>query len=134
MKNTLAYLVVIIATAAFFMLALSNANDSAARRAYAQAAIVREQSQARQDLLAAMLPYVALAVVVIVLTAVAGIVIYALTKQQPGMRIIETRTIIMLQPGQTRREFWQSLENTKLLTDRQTDSGRNSQKTAYIDL
>lgn len=111
--KTLTYLVVVIATAAFFLIALGHANDSAARRAYAQAAIIREQSQARQDLLAAALPYIVFGSVVIFIAALGGIAIYALSRQPdhaPPTRIIETRTILILQPGQhSKREIYKLL-------------------------
>jgi ABC-type Fe3+ transport system permease subunit len=112
----LSILVCLIASSAFFLIALAQQNDSATRRAYAQAAIIREQAQARQDLLAAMLPYVIFGSVIIIGLALAAVVIYALARQpqhpQQPMRIIEREVrIIVLQPdpGQTRREFYQSL-------------------------
>jgi hypothetical protein len=110
----LAPLIALVIAAALFLFALGQANDSAARRAYAQAAIVREQAQARSDLLAAMLPYVIFGSVVIVCVGLLAVTIYALSRQQAQAQrpqhIIETRTILVLQPGQhSRREIYKLL-------------------------
>jgi len=109
----LSILICLIATAAFFLIALGNANDSAARRAYAQAAMVREQAQARSDLLAAMLPYVIFGSVIIVCAALAAVTICALARRPDAPtapQLIETRTILILQPGEhSRREIFQLL-------------------------
>jgi uncharacterized protein YsxB (DUF464 family) len=110
----LAPLIALIATAAFFLIALSSANDSAARRAYAQAAMVREQAQARSDLLAAMLPYIIFGSVIIVCAALSAVVIYALARrpdvvQAEPVKVIERQMIILIQPGQSRREVYRIL-------------------------
>lgn len=84
MNKILSWLVVIGGTFAFILLALSQYNDSASKRLYAQSAIIQANSSARQDLLAAMLPYSVLALGLIAMVMVTGlvlIVIIHMTKQ-----------------------------------------------------
>jgi amino acid permease len=112
MKDILTWLIAIIVAAAALMWATAQNNEAAARRAYAAAAMVREQSQARLDLATALMPYFALTAVIVVTLATVAIVIYALARSgdrtQPT-RLIETRTIILLAPGQSRRDVWRQL-------------------------
>jgi hypothetical protein len=94
-------------------------NQSAAEREYARAAMVREQSQARSDLLAGALPYVGIIAVVAMGGAVfMGIIIFGLkfaaggaSQGEPGqLRIIERHTIVLLPEGAGRREMWRRIE------------------------
>lgn len=121
MKDLLTWIIATVIGFAILAGAIGFANDAAARKTYAAAAMVREQSQARQDLLAAMLPYAAMTIVVVVLLVIAGLTIYAIANRPPAIRpqiinppptttrIIERQIIMVLQPDQTRREFWRQL-------------------------
>lgn len=115
MKDFLTWAIAIIIAIAIMIYATGYHNDAAARRAQAAAMFIREQSQARLDLAAAAWPYFALTVVVIVTVPTAGLIVYALARSprpQPATRIIETRTIILLQPGQSARQFWRQLSQS----------------------
>lgn len=113
MKTILAWTLAGILAAAILMTATAYNNDAAARRYQAAAMIVREQSQARLDLATALMPYTVLGVIVIVALAITGLIVYALARggrQQPATtRIIESRTVILLQPGQSRRQLYRLL-------------------------
>jgi len=71
MKDVIAWAMAIIIASAILLAAVGYNSESAARRAHAQAAVIRAQSQARLDATSAYLPYVAL-------TAVAGLGVCAL--------------------------------------------------------
>lgn len=124
----LAALLALIGSAALLMTAMGNADDAAARRLYAQSVVIQANSAARQDLLAGLMPYVVIAISLIV----AAIVILALSftflsvfalwtskpweKNRPPQieRIIETRSILILQPGEhSKRELYKLLVGGK---------------------
>lgn len=123
MKELMTWIIATVIGFAILAGAIGFANDAAARKTYAAAAMVREQSQARQDLLAGMLPYAAMTIVVVVVLAVVGLIIYAIARAprtpiiSPQIinppptttRIIERQIIMVLQPDQTHRQFWRQL-------------------------
>jgi hypothetical protein len=117
MKDTLVWIVTIIISIAFLLWCVGYNNETAAQRAYAEAAVIRAQSQARLDATSAYLPYVAIVAVAglgVSALAVAGLVLYqwgAAPNHPP--RVIETRTIIILQPGQSRRELWRTVSEAE---------------------
>jgi len=97
-------------------------NEAAANKVYAQgqarAIILEAQGQARLDAaqagvvtLAAMLPYAVLGLSVLV---VFGELAFLLILKQSAAPVqhIETRTIILLQPGQSRRQLYRALSQT----------------------
>ncbi len=117
MKNSLVWLVTISASIAFLLFALGFNAERQAERAYAQAAIIRAQSSARLDLATALMPYTiigAVALMAIVALVLATMAIVRLGQPQPP-RVIETRTLILLQPGQTRRDAWRQMSEIRLL-------------------
>lgn len=112
----------LIGSVALLLTALANADDAAARRLYAQSAVIQANSAARLDFMGAALPYLIIAISLII----AAVVILALSftflsafalwsskpwlQNQPQVeRIIERQMIIMIQPGQSRREIYQML-------------------------
>lgn len=118
MKDFIAWLIAGIVAVAILMAAIGYNNQSAATRAHAEAAIIRAQAQARLDATSANLPYVVIGVVALMglcTLTLAGLVLYkwgdSPANQPP--HIIETRTIIMLQPGQSRRDLWQTISNAE---------------------
>lgn len=119
MKDALTWAIAIIVAIAIMLAAAGYHNETAAQRAYAQAAIIRAQSQARLDATSAFLPYVAIVAVAglgVSALTVAGLVIYKWGEAAPNHspnHITETRTIILLQPGQSRRELWQTISNAE---------------------
>ncbi len=124
MKHFFMWLIVILAFAGLLALASARADDARTNRIYATAHLVGVQSSARQDTLAAMMPYAILGLATIggtiaVVALVAGVVaVVALWSSRPPpapTRVIERQMIIMLQPGQTPREFWRQVSKVKLL-------------------
>jgi hypothetical protein len=124
------------------MALLAWGDDAHARRAQAQAALVRAQSEARQDLLAAMLPYVIFGVIALALVAIGGLIIYAIARrpqapapprtrliQAPPERIIERITerqiVFVLQPGQTRRDAFKLLAGADIKLIEGGNNGNN---------
>ena len=87
-------------------------------RLYARAHLSEVQNEGRKDLMAGLMPYVVIsvslivsAIVVVVLACLSVVAIYALA-QRPALQSarIETRTILILQPGRhSRREIYKLL-------------------------
>lgn len=124
MKNALLWLIAIIIAFAIMLTATGFNADRQTQRLYAQAHLTNAQSSARQDLLAGLMPYTIIAVAVIggtiataalIAGAVAITAIWASRPQAPPTRVIERQTMILLQPGQTPREFWRQMSDIKLL-------------------
>jgi hypothetical protein len=112
MKNILLWLIALIVSAAIFTTALGFNAERQAERAYAQAAIIRAQSAARLDLSAALMPYAVIAIVAfmaIVALALATIALVKLGQPQQSPKLIERQMIVLIQPGQSRREVYQML-------------------------
>jgi cytochrome bd-type quinol oxidase subunit 2 len=113
MKSVFSWLILLVLVGALFSLALGFNAERQAERAYAQAAIIRAQSAARMDLSAALMPYAVIGVVALMAVTALTLATVALVKLgQPGQsdrpRLIE-RQIIMIQPGQSRREVYKML-------------------------
>jgi len=124
MKNALLWLIVILAFAGLLALASARADDARTNRLYARAHLVEAQSSARQDLLAGLMPYTiiglatiggVIAVVALVAGVVAVVAIWSDRPQAAPPRVIERQMVILLQPGQTPREFWRQVSKVKLL-------------------
>ncbi len=119
----LAGLLAIIGSAALLMTALANADDAAARRLYAQSAVIQANSAARLDFMGAALPYLVITVslivgaVVILALSFTFLSVFALWASKPWEkgrppqieRIVERQMVILIQPGQSRREVYQML-------------------------
>ena len=113
----LTWLIAIIITAAVWTVALGFNAERQAERAYAQAAIIRAQSAARLDLSAALMPYAIIGIVAVLAVIALALATIALVKlgqpqqlQQPP-RLIERQMIVLIQPGQSRREVYKMLSN-----------------------
>lgn len=133
MKQLLVWLIVILAFAGLLALASARADDARTNRIYAQAHLIGAQSSARQDLLAGLMPYTVLGLAalggIITIVALTGgvvaliggvVAIVAMWSERPQAappRIIERQMVILMQPGQTRRETWQQLSEIKLLEE-----------------
>lgn len=124
MKIFVQWLLVFILAAILLAYISGEAADKQTNRLYARAHLVDSQSSARQDTLAAMMPYAILGVatiggVIAIIALVAGIVaVVAIWSSRPAtqpVREIERQMIIMLQPGQTRREVWRQVSEIKLI-------------------
>lgn len=116
--------VVLLGMIALIVFGMSSYNESAANKYYAQgqarSMIIEAQSQARLDSaqanavnLATMLPYVVLGVVVVFGSA--GLVLaVVILRQQPGgvTRIERIERVILLSPGQSRHQMWQTLSDS----------------------
>ena len=132
MKDFLAWLIVIIAAITLLIYITGEAADKQTTRLYARAHIIETKSEARQDLLAGLMPYVVVSVSIIGGTiAVIALTIFGIAiinrptppHPPPPKRIIETyhetrhtetRTILILQPGQhSRREIYKLLSQGK---------------------
>ena len=115
MKQLFLWLIVILGLVMLIIYGLTAYNEAAAHKAYAQgqarAMVIAAQGQARLDAAqanainqGAMLPYVVLGLSVLIVCG--GITVLLILKQAapPAQHIIEieTRTIILLQPGQSR--------------------------------
>jgi hypothetical protein len=112
MKDILTWLIAIIISIALLLLAFGFNAERQAERAYAQAAIIRAQSAARLDLSAALMPYAVIAIVAfmaIMALALATIALVRLSQPQQSPRLIERQMIVLIQPGQSRREVYQML-------------------------
>ncbi len=114
----LPWLVVILATVAAILFALDQVNQSAAERAYAQAAVIRAQSQARLDATSAHLPYVIIGVSMIFGSAL--VVLGVAILQQGHVRsnealhypLIERQVIIVIAPAdQPRGQMWRQISD-----------------------
>jgi hypothetical protein len=119
MKDTLTWLIAIVIAAAAFLAASGFNAQHQAERAYAQAAIIQAQSAARLDLSAALMPYAVIAVVAlmaIVALTLAAIALVRLGQAPQGQRpqIIERQMVILIQPGQSRREVFEMLSSKSL--------------------
>lgn len=126
MKDLLMWTVVIIGALIILVWALGEAQDKQAGRLYARAHLVEANSSARQDFLAGLMPYtiVGLATIggsiaaialtyglVAIVTAMVTIGLALINRPTSGViereRIIERRTILVLQPGQhSRKEIY----------------------------
>jgi hypothetical protein len=120
MKQAILWLIVVLSFAGLLALATARADDARTNRLYARAHLVEAQSSARQDTLAALMPYTIIGLatiggVIAVVALVAGVVCVAAVWSsrlrgatiQP--KIIERQMIILIQPGQSRREVYQLL-------------------------
>jgi hypothetical protein len=119
MKDILTWLIAIVIAAAMFLAASGFNAERQAERAYAQAAIIQAQSAARLDLSAALMPYAVIAVVAlmaIVALTLAAIALVRLGQAPQGQRpqIIERQMVILIQPGQSRREVFEMLSSKSL--------------------
>ena len=122
MKIIAQWFFVFILAAILLAYVTGEAADKQSSRLYARAHLSEVQNEGRKDLMAGLMPYVVIsvslivsAIVVIALASLAAVGIYAMGQRpaasQP-MRVIETRTILILQPGEhSRREIF------KLLSD-----------------
>lgn len=119
MKTFLAYLVLIVGSVGALLLALTSYNDSQATRIHAQAVLVAQQSQSRLDLSVALMPYTILGLVLIGMVLMTSLIVFAIiqtNRPQPTPPIIErieTRTIVLIAPGQTKREVLKLLGGPK---------------------
>lgn len=121
MKDFFAWLVVILGLILLILFALTNYNESAASKDYAQgqarAMIIEAQSQARQDFAVIALPYVSIAVVTVFGGAILILAVVILRQKRDAKVIerietrIETRYILLLPQGSKREVY-------KLLSDR----------------
>lgn len=127
MKDFLMWLIVIIAAITLLIYITGEAADKQTTRLYARAHLVEAQSSARQDLLAGLMPYAILGLattggVVTVIAMTYGLVAFATIwvnrPPPPETVILERQIVVMLQPGQTHREFWQQANKVKLLEKR----------------
>lgn len=118
MKHFAAWLIVIIGSLIVLVWALGEAQEKQASRLYARAHVIEAKAGARQDLLAALMPYTIIGLATLggtiaVVALMAGTVaIVALAKRTPAQshRVIERQTILLLQPGQhSRREIYKLL-------------------------
>jgi ABC-type multidrug transport system permease subunit len=123
MKNLFLWLIVILGIATLLTLASAKADDARTNRLYARAHLVEANSSARQDLLVGMMPYAVLGlatvggVVAIVALAAGAVAVVAVWSDRGQARpmMIERQMIIMIQPGQSRREVYKLLSNSKEL-------------------
>lgn len=128
MKDLLMWTVVIIGALIILVWALGEVQDKQANRLYARAHLVEANSSARQDFLAGLMPYtiVGLATIggsiaaialtyglVAIVTAMVTIGLALINRPTSTVlpriteRIIERRTILVLQPGQhSRKEIY----------------------------
>lgn len=112
MERLLAATLAVVVILACFMGLASNLTDKQTSRMYARAHLVEVKSAASQALLIGMMPYVVLGIAVIGGT----VAVIALTwpRPMPPTRAIERKVVIillqpeqaMLQPEQTRHEYW----------------------------
>lgn len=126
MKDFLMWVVVIIGTLAILVWVIGEANEKEAGRLYARAHVIETNDQARQNLLSVLMPYVVISVsiiggtVAVIALTVFGVAIIHRLPPPPRRpeRIVErhtethreTRTILILQPGQhSRREVYRLL-------------------------
>ena len=118
MKQAVLWLIVILAFAGLLAIASARADDARTNRLYARAHLVEAQSSARQDLLAGLMPYTivglaaiggTISVVALMAGVVAVVVIWSNRPQPQTTQIIERQMVILLQPGQTRPEFWRQV-------------------------
>ncbi len=126
MKQAFLWLIVILGLVGLLTLASARADEARTSRLYARAHLVEAQSSSRQYLLAGLMPYTIIAVSIIggtiaIVALVAGVVavvaVWPRSPVAPGRVIeIETRTIILLQPGQSRRELWRALSGADEVT------------------
>lgn len=130
MKQAMMWLIVVLAFAGLLALASARADDARTSRLYARAHLVEVNSSARQDLLTAMMPFIILGLATIggtiaIVALTYGLVTVAaiwLNRPPPppaaATIILERQIIVMLQPGQTRRELWQQVSKVELLEKR----------------
>lgn len=119
MKDIIIWAIAIIIAIAIFLTASGFNAERQAERAYAQAAIIRAQSAARLDLSAALMPYVIIGTVALMSIVAMTLAVFALMKlgqrqPQKSPKLIERQMIILIQPGQSRREVYQMLGRGEL--------------------
>lgn len=143
MKEALGFLIVILGLIITLIFGWGRLNDAEANRAYARAAAERARGEARAMVIEAQaesrlhsaqaaaitqsanLPYAVLGVgtvAALVIFIGAMIVIVYLRQTAPTYhpRYIETRTVILIPPGTSRREFWRLMsqaDQVKALED-----------------
>lgn len=114
MERLLAVTLAVVVILACFMGLASNLTDKQTSRMYARAHLIEAKSAANQALLVGLMPYTILGLAVI---SGAVVVVIALTWPRPAppteVKVIEQRVIVMLQPGQAKREFWSRLEQSE---------------------
>ena len=125
MNDVMKWAVLIFLLACLLAMATAKADDARTNRLYARAHLVDAQASARQDTLAAMMPYTIVGVAVIggviaVVALVAGVVaVVAIWSERSSQaeppKVIERQVIIVLQLGQTRRDFWRQASEVKFL-------------------
>lgn len=130
MRDLFLWIIVIVLSGGFILYAVSKYNDSAASKAYAKgqarAMILEAQGQSRLDSaqanavnLASMLPYMIVGLVAVFGGAII-ILAVVIMRQQSEARIerIETRYVLLLPQGGSRREMYQLLsDNVRLIGD-----------------
>lgn len=127
MRQLFLWLIVSLGFVALIMFGLAQAREAAAQHEYAQAVRVRARGEAQAMIInaqaesrlhaaqaatitqAANLPYVVLGVVVIFGSVMLYLVVARPTSSQQIERI-ETRIIFVLEPGNSRKEMWQRLD------------------------
>lgn len=116
----LIFLVAILGLVALIIFGLDNYNQSAASKAYARgqarAMILEAQGQARLDAaqanavnMSAALPYVIIGVVAVFGGVILILAVVILNQQQQHIERIETKYVMMLPAGISRRETYQLL-------------------------
>ena len=133
MKHLFLWLIVVLGLVALLMFGLAQAREAAARHEYARAAaarargeaqamIINAQAESRLHTQAANLPYVILGVVAIFGSVILYLVVARPTAPQYIERS-ETRIILVVEPGNSRRVMWRRLsqvsDEVQLLADKE---------------
>lgn len=118
MKDLILWIILLLSLVGLLTLAFAKADDARTNRLYARAHLVEVKSDARQDTLTGLMPYVvivAIAIggsVVVVALMFASVAIVAIVSNRPRHpRIIERQIVIVLQPGQPKRAAYSFLSS-----------------------
>lgn len=121
MEKILFWVLAILGVIIFWTYLAGEVADKQTSRLYARAHVIETQSEARKDLMAGLMPYVVISVsliagVIVVIAMTFGLIsVTAIWINRPlppktEIRIIERQIIVMLQPDQSRRDYYRQLE------------------------
>jgi hypothetical protein len=114
MKIFAQWLLVFILAAILLAYVSGEAADKQTGRLYARAHLSEVQNEGRKDLMAGLMPYAVIGVVGVMSIMALALAAIALAKmgqppQQSQQPVIERQMIILIQPGQSRREVYKML-------------------------
>ena len=133
MKDLLLWVIVLIASAGLLTLAFAKAGDAQTRRLNARAHLIEVKSDARQDALAGLMPFVVIVAIatggsigIVALMSASVAIVAIVTNRSRHPRMIERQVVIVLQPGQTKPSAYRFLSSAARRIDVQQEEAQET--------